>query len=260
MGSSHLHEGAPLDEDSHILSADVRPARRLMRLAQDFICDIFADGLSLEGRILNLNEQGLAVALSEPGFADLNCVQVILTAHDGSLCHLTGRVVRQHQTTIGEVVVGIQLAELSVETTTDLIEKCAPHSPFTMEPDIFRYPESSGLHGWIHALIGQPPVPPPDHRRIPRLPIHTACVVLRPEMTHNGLTQDLSYSGLAVLFPNISPGQLWGAVLQVKFVRLKALPVSIEHRGPDVLVRFRVDDEGKDRWRELHYSYWRHLS
>jgi hypothetical protein len=189
-------------------------------------------------------------------------VQVILTAHDGSLFHLTGRVVRQHQATIGEVVVGIQLAELSVGATTNLIEKCAPHSPFTMEADPFRYPEPSGLRGWIHALLGQPPVPPPDRRRIPRLPIHTACAILQPEMTHKGLTQDLSYSGLAVLFPNFSPGQLWGAILQVKFVRLKALPVSIEHRGLDALVRFRVDniEEGKERWRDLHYSYWRHLS
>lgn len=48
-------------------------------------------------------------------------------------------------------------------------------------------------------------------------------------MTHKGLTQDLSYSQLAVLFPNFPPGQLWGTILQVKCVRLKALPVSIEH-------------------------------
>jgi hypothetical protein len=81
-------------------------------------------------------------------------------------------------------------------------------------------------------------------------------------MTHKDVTQDLSYSGLAVLFPIFFPGQLWDAILQVKFVRLKALPVRIEHRGPDALVRFRVVniEEGKEGWRELHYSYWRHLS
>lgn len=83
-------------------------------------------------------------------------------------------------------------------------------------------------------------------------------------MIHKGLTQDLPYSELAALFPNFSTGQLGGAILQVKFVRLKALPVSIEHRGPDALVRFRVDndniEEGKERWRDLRYSYWRHLS
>ena len=155
-----------MDEDSHSLSVDVRPARRLMRLNQDFLCAIVADGLPLEGRTFNLNEQGLAVALPEPVFADLDCVQVILTAHDGSLFHLTGRVIRQHQAMISEVVVGIQLAELSVEATTNLIEKCAPHSPFTMEADPFRYPEPSGLREWMHALIGQPPIPPPDSHRL----------------------------------------------------------------------------------------------
>ena len=137
----------------------------------------------LEGRTLNLNEQSLAVVLPEPVFADRDCVQVILTAHDGSLLNLTGRVVRQHQTTIGEVVVGIQLAELSVEATTSLIEKCAPHSPFTMEADPFQYPEPCGLRGWIHALLSHPPAPPADRRRIPRLPIHATCAILRPEMT-----------------------------------------------------------------------------
>ena len=77
------------------------------------------------------------------------------------------------------------------------------------------------------------------------------------------MTKNLSYSGLAVLFPNFSPGRLWGAILRVKFVRLKALPVSIEHRGPEVLVRFHVDnniEEREERWRGLHFSYWQYLS
>ena len=90
--------------------------------------------------------------------------------------------------------------------------------------------------GWINALIGQPPIPPPDSRRIPRLPIHIACAILRSEMIHKDLTQGLSYSELAAVFPNFSTGQLGGAILQAKFVRQKALPVSIEHREPDALI------------------------
>lgn len=153
------------------------------RAAQPGIQAALMGSSHLEGRTLNLNEQSLAVVLPEPVFADRDCVQVILTAHDGSLFNLTGRVVRQHQTTIGEVVVGIQLAELSSEATTSLIEKCPPHSPFTMEAGPSQYPEACGWRGWIHALLGRPSAPPTNRRRIPRLPIHTVCAILRPEMT-----------------------------------------------------------------------------
>ena len=77
------------------------------------------------------------------------------------------------------------------------------------------------------------------------------------------MTKNLSYSGLEGLFPNFSPGRLWGTILRVKFVRLKALPLSIEPQGPEVLVRFHVDDnieEREERWRGLHFSCWQYLS
>ena len=49
----------------------------------------------------------------------------------------------------------------------------------------------------------------------------------------------------------------------MKFVRLKALPVSFEHRGPEVLVRLHVGkniEEREERWRGLHFFYWQYLS
>jgi hypothetical protein len=242
---------------------DVRPTRRLTRLTRDFLCEVLVDGLSMEGRTVNLNEQGLAVALPEPLFANLDSATVSFTASDGSLFRVTGRVVRQHQSKIGEVIVGIHLADLSVDNTRALIEKCAPDSPFHMESGPFRYPQTGGLREWIRSLAGQPLISPSERRRIPRLPIHTTCAILAGgETTHKGLTQDLSYTGLSVLFPDFDPGQLWGAILHIKFVKLKALPIDIDYRGSDALVRFHVDhiEEGKERWQDLHYSYWRHLS
>lgn len=250
-------------DNDDITGINVRPARRLIRLTRDFLCEVSVDGLSMEGRTVNLNEQGLAVALPEPLFANLDSAAVSFTAGDGSLFHVTGRVVRQHQSKIGEVIVGIHLTDLSVDNTSALIEKCAPDSPFHMESGPFRYPQAGGLREWIRTLAGQPSISPSERRRIPRLPIHTACAVLAGgETTHKGLTQDLSYMGLSVLFPDFDPGQLWGAILHIKFVKLKALPIGIDYRGSDALVRFQVDhiEEGKERWQDLHYSYWRHLS
>jgi hypothetical protein len=153
-----------------------------MRLAQDAPCGIVANDLPLEGKTLNLNEQSLAVLLPKPVFADLDRVLVMLTTQDGFLLNLTGHVVRQHQTKIGEVIVGIQLAELSGKTTTSLIDKYPLHSLFRIEADPFQYPELRGLRRWVPILLGQLSAPLTDRRRIPRLPVHTACSILRPEM------------------------------------------------------------------------------
>ena len=141
-----------------------------------------ADGLPLEGKALNLNEQSLAVVLPKPVMADFDHVQIILTSDNGSPVNLTGRVVRQQQTMTGEVIVGIELGELSSEATTSLIRKCHPPSPFTMKGGPTQYPEADGWRGWTQALLGRPSIPHTDRRRIPRLPTHTTCAILRQEV------------------------------------------------------------------------------
>lgn len=179
---SLLHKGTPMGEVSHSHLTNQWPAQQQMCLAQDSPCGIIADDPPLEGKTLNLNEQSLAVVLPKAVFADLDRVQVMLTTQDGSFFNLTGYVVRQHQTKIGEVIVGIQLAELSGKTTTSLIEKYPLPPPFRMEADSFQYPEPGGLRGWIHTLLTRPPAPLSDRRQIPRLPIHTTCAILRQDM------------------------------------------------------------------------------
>jgi hypothetical protein len=180
-GLSPLHKETAMGEVSHSHLANQWPVQQPMCLAQDSPLGIIADDLPLEGKTLNLNEQSLAVVLPKAVFVDLDRVQVVLTTQDGSLFNLTGRVVRQHQTKIGDVVVGIHLAELSGKTSTSLIEKYPLHSPFRMEAGPFQYPEPRGLLGWIHTLLGQPSAPSTDRRRIPRLPIHTTCAILRTD-------------------------------------------------------------------------------
>lgn len=251
--------GLEEDRDAPI---GTRPTRRLSRVTREFLCEVIADGLSLEGRTVDLNEQGIAVALSEPIFARLDSTTVVLTKPDGSLAKMTGRVIRQQQRGVGDVLVGIQLADLPVETTNVLIEKCAPASPFQIDPSPVRYPDPNGLLEWLRLLAGFPPVPVQDRRRIPRLTIHTTCTILTAQPNRKGLTHDLSYTGFSVLFSDFSPDYLWGALFQIKFVKLKAMPIGIAHLGPHTLVRFRVEhiQEGEERWRDLHYSYWRHLS
>jgi hypothetical protein len=243
-------------------SIEMRPVRRLTRVTREFLCEVVVDGLSLEGKTVDLNERGMAVVLPEPLFARLDSTTVVLTRPDGALVKMTGRIIRQQQIGVGEVLVGIQLADLPVETTNVLIEKCMPASPFQMETTPVPYPEPKGFLGWVRALVGYPAAPFQDRRRIPRLAIHTTCAILSEELNRKGITQNVSYTGFSVLFSDFSPDHLWGALFQIKFVKLKAMPIGIEQRGPDTVVRFRVEhiQEGEARWRDLHYSYWRHLS
>jgi hypothetical protein len=250
------------DEADRDASIRTRPVRRLSRVTREFVCAVITDGLSLDGRTVDLNEQGIAVVLPEPIFARLDSATVVLTKPDGALAKMTGRVIRQQQRGVGEVLVAIQLADLPVETTNVLIEKCAPASPFQMDASPVRYPEPKGLLEWLRLLAGLPPVPFQDRRRIPRLAIHTTCTILTAQPARKGLTHDLSYTGFSALFSDFSPDYLWGALFQIKFVKLKAMPIGIAHLGPHTLVRFRVEhiQEGEERWRDLHYSYWRHLS
>jgi hypothetical protein len=242
-------------------SAETRPLRRLIRVPGDFHCEVVADGLALEGRTVDLNERGMGIVLPEPLFARLDSTTIVLTRPDGSLVKMAGRVIRQHRIGVGAVLVGIQLAELPVDATTVLIEKCAPASPVQLETAPVPASYSAGLRGWWR-MAGYRPPQSPDRRRIPRLPIHTRCAILGDGPELRGLTRDLSYTGLSAWFRHFEPGRLWGALLRIKFVTVKAMPIGIEHRGPETLVRFRIDQihEGEERWRDLHYSYWRHLA
>ena len=87
-------------------SITARPTRRLARIPREFMCEVAVDGSSVEGRTVDLNEQGIAVVLFHPLFADLDSTTLILTKADGSLVRLAGSVNRQRQISVGEVLAG----------------------------------------------------------------------------------------------------------------------------------------------------------
>ena len=96
-----------------------------------------------------MDEQGLAVALPEPVFADIDSVQAILTTQDVSLFHLIDRVVH-HCQSHREMFSGL--------------------------------PNHDGI-GPLPIPRAQWSANSPSH-----LSCHTDCGILRLEMTHKGLT------------------------------------------------------------------------
>jgi|GEM_PF-5009285 len=80
------------------------------------------------------------------------------------------------------------------------------------------------------------------------------------DMIRKEVTRDLPYTGFSVRFLDFSPDCLWGALFYVR--QTEATPVDLAHHGRSTVFRFCADpiQEGENRWRDIHYSYWQHLS
>ena len=225
-------------------------------------CEVFTEGLSFMGKIVAFRNNRLRVILPTPLFARPDATSVVFTNLDGVSLTIAGRVLSQRQIGVGEMLTVIQLANLPSESTMTLHEQRMITSLRHVHRTPGRSPWAERCLELAHDLAGYVLAPFQDRRIIPRLAIRTNCVILSTDTPRQGMTRDLSYSGASVLFPNYAPDALSGTLLRIKFVTLKATPVDITRQGRNAVVRFRIESiqEGERRWRDLHYSYWQHLS
>lgn len=225
-------------------------------------CEVVTGGLSFVGKIVALRKNHVRVILPTPLFSRPDATTVILTNLDGVALSLAGCVLSQRQIGVGEMLTVIQLADLPSESAMTPHEQRMIASMRQMHRTPGRSPWAGQCLDWAHDLAGYVLAPFQDRRIIPRLAIRTNCAILSTETPRQGMTRDLSYSGASVLFPNYVPDNLSGALLRIKFVTLKATAVDIAQQDRNAVVRFRIESihEGERRWRDLHYSYWQHLS
>jgi hypothetical protein len=232
------------------------------QMAPAVSCEVIAGGLSFVGKIVGLRKNRLRVILPTPLFARPDTTTVIVTNLDGVSLSMAGCVMSQRQIGVGEMLTVIQLADLPSESAMTPHEHRMIASLRHRHRPPGRSPWTGRCLDWAHDLAGYVLAPFQDRRLIPRLAIRTNCAILNTDVPRQGTTRDLSYSGVSVLFPDFSPDCLSGALLRIKFVTLKAMPVDIAQQGRNAVVRFRIESihEGERRWRDLHYSYWQHLS
>jgi len=231
-------------------------------LAPAVSCEVVTEGLSFAGKVVALRKNRLRVVLPTPLFARPDATTVILTNLDGVSLSLSGRVMSQRQIGVGEMLLVIQLANLPAESGMTNHEQPLIASLRHMHRIPGRSPWTGRCLDWAHDLAGYVLAPFQDRRLIPRLAIRTNCALVSTATPRQGTTRDLSYSGASVLFPDFTPDCLSEALLRIKFVTMKATPVDIAQQGRNAVVRFRIESihEGERRWRDLHYSYWQHLS
>jgi hypothetical protein len=223
---------------------------------------VVTEGLSFAGKIVALRKNRLRVILPTPLFARPDATTVIVRNPDGVSLRMAGCVISQQQVGVGEMLLVIQLADLPSESAMTPHEQRLIASLRHMHRTPGRSPWTGRCLDWAHELADYVLAPFQDRRLIPRLAIRTNCAILSTATPRQGTTCDLSYSGASVLFSDFSPERLSGALLRIKFVTLKATPVDIVRQGLNSVVRFRIESihEGERRWRDLHYSYWQHLS
>lgn len=232
------------------------------QLAPAVSCEVVTGGLSFAGKIVALRHNCLRVILPTPLFARPDATTVVLTSLDGMSLSMAGCVMSQRQIGVGEMLTVIQLADLPPESAMPLHQQHMIASLRHMHRTPGLSPWTGRCVDWAHDLTDYVLAPFQDRRLIPRLAIRTNCAILSPETVRQGTTRDLSYSGASVFFSDFSPDHLSEALLRIKFVTLKATPVDIAQQGCHAVVRFRIESihEGERRWRDLHYSYWQHLS
>lgn len=233
-----------------------------VEIASAVRCDVLAEGLSFAGKVVALRNNRLQVILPTPLFARPDATTIILTSLDGVSLRIAGCVMSQQQIGVGEMLLVIQLANLPCVSAMTPHEQRMLASLRHMHRKPGRSPWTGQCEDWAHDLADYVSAPFQDRRLIPRLAIRTNCVLLNTVTPRQGTTRDLSYSGASVLFSNFSPDSLSGMLLRIKFVTVKAMPVAIVQQDRNTMVRFRIESihEGERRWRDLHYSYWQHLS
>ncbi len=87
----------------------------------------------------------------------------------------------------------------------------------------------------------------------------TSCRLNTSKSLLPGKVEDMSFTGVSVLFPSVPKDSLVGALLELPHITLKVSPVSVMHRLRASCIRFRVEsiERGEQHWRELHQKHWR---
>lgn len=241
------------------VASEQTQGRQAFRLNRDFASELFVDGDAVSARILNVNEQGAALALERPVFTAQEFVMLLLTSSHGTLVHLTGRIVRQERMPSGEVEAGLQFLDLDDATRQALVDKIFGDPAPWEDSYLFKPGIASSLRSLLYALT----VPWRsfiwERRRMLRVPSGTVCRLNTSTLLLTGKLEDMSFTGVSALFPSIPKGSLDGSLLELPQVTLKVSPVSMVRRRRKICVRFRVEsiEHGEQRWRDFHYARWK---
>lgn len=240
------------------VASEQTQSRQAFRLNRDFASELFVDNTALTARIMNINEHGVALLLEQPVFSTQDTVTLLLTSSQGTIVRLAGRIIRQEQLSGGGVGAGFQFLELDDATREVLVDKIFGDPAPWEENSHFKPGVSSSLRSLLYALTAPWRSFNWERRRMLRVPHATSCRLSTTTVSLSGRLEDMSFTGVSVLFPSTPKESLVGALLELPRITLKVNPVSVMHRFRTSCVRFRVEsiERGEQHWRELHQKQW----
>jgi hypothetical protein len=241
------------------VASEQTQGRQAFRLNRDFNGELFVDGTSVAARILNINEHGVALSLERPIFTAQNTGTLLVTSSQGTIVRLAGRIIRQERLSSGDVGAGLHFTDLDDSTRQVLVDKIfgdpAPwEESYRFQPGI-----ASSLRSLMYALTVPWRSFTWERRRMLRVPHETSCRLSTATSLLSGKVEDMSFTGVSVVFPSTPKGSLAGSLLELPRVTLKVSPVSMMRRLRKTCVRFKVEsiERGEQQWRELHEDQWK---
>jgi cellulose synthase (UDP-forming) len=233
--------------------------RQAFRFNHKFSGELLADGMSFDARIININEQGVALSLTRPVFTAQDIVTLLLPSSQGPLMRLPGRIVRQGTDTSGHVSAALQFVDLDEHMKQALLDKIFG-DPAPWETT---YELKPGIAHSLRSLLDALTIPwrsfSWDRRRMLRLRSATPCRLNTSAQPLTGILRDMSFTGISVSFPSPPNEPLANSLLELPEITLKVSPVSMVDRLQETCIRFKVDsiEQGEQQWRELHDRQWK---
>jgi hypothetical protein len=241
------------------VASEQTQGRQAFRLSRDFASELFVDETSVAARIVNINEHGAALSMERPVFTAQHTVSLLLTSSQGTIVRLSGRIIRQERLSSGDVGAGLQFVDLDDTTKQILVDKIfgdpAPwEESYRSKPGV-----TSSVRSLVYALTSPWRSFTWERRRMLRVPHETPCRLTTSTALLSGTLEDISFTGLSVLFPSAPKGSLVGSLLELPQITLKVSPVSMMRRLHKTWIHFKVEsiEQGEQRWRELHDRRWR---
>jgi cellulose synthase (UDP-forming) len=241
------------------VASEQTQGRQAFRLSRDFASELFVDETSFAARIVNINEHGAALSMERPAFTAQHTVTLLLTSSQGTIVRLSGRIIRQERLSSGDVGAGLQFVDLDDATKQVLVDKIFGDPAPWEDSYRFKPGVASSVRSLIYALTSPWRSFTWERRRMLRVSHETPCRLTTSTALLSGTLQDISFTGLTVLFPSAPKGSLVGSLLELPQITLKVSPVSTMRRLRKTCVHFKVEsiEQGEQRWRELHDRRWR---
>lgn len=241
------------------VASEQTQGRQAFRLSRDFASELFVDTTSVAARIVNINEHGAALSMERPVFTAQHTVTLLLTSSHGTIVRLSGRIIRQERLSSGDVGAGLQFVDLDDATKQVLVDKIFGDPAPWEDSYRFKPGVASSVRSLIYALTSPWKSFTWERRRMLRVPHETPCRLTTSIALLSGTLEDISFTGLSVLFPSAPKGSLVGSLLELPQITLKVSPVSMMRRLRKTCVHFKVEsiEQGEQRWRELHDRRWR---